>query len=386
MAGRVRAQALGLDFAVLAQGVPFVHAGSELLRSKSLDRNSYNSGDWFNRMDWRYRHNNFGVGLPPQPDNGADWDLMRPLLADPALQPKRPDIEASAAHLLELLAIRKSSPLFRLQTAADISARLAFHNTGPDQIPGLIVMSLSDKVEPDLDPTLEQIVVLFNATDTPQAITLGGLAGQGFALHPVQSASKDRTVRAASFDTSTGRFSVPARTTAVFVQGETAAITVIKQAEPGSRRNFRFAGDLGSFRLDAPIADDGDRIGDRVTLTVPPGVYTVAEHVPARWFLGGIACDMPDRGEVDPAHDHNPCYALGAQPGYLYVVFFGNSTQGSAASATAAAGLTAHGPVFVDDADEDGYAGAGVITDSDVDTPIGEGSVYMPSIMGPAPD
>ena len=27
-------------------------AGTDLLRSKSLDRNSYNSGDWFNRMDW----------------------------------------------------------------------------------------------------------------------------------------------------------------------------------------------------------------------------------------------------------------------------------------------------------------------------------------------
>lgn len=31
------------------QGIPFFHAGDELLRSKSLDRDSYNSGDWFNR-------------------------------------------------------------------------------------------------------------------------------------------------------------------------------------------------------------------------------------------------------------------------------------------------------------------------------------------------
>jgi len=35
---------------VLLQGIPFFHAGDETLRSKSLDRDSYNSGDWFNRL------------------------------------------------------------------------------------------------------------------------------------------------------------------------------------------------------------------------------------------------------------------------------------------------------------------------------------------------
>lgn len=33
----------------LSQGIPFFHAGDEMLRSKSIDRDSYNSGDWFNR-------------------------------------------------------------------------------------------------------------------------------------------------------------------------------------------------------------------------------------------------------------------------------------------------------------------------------------------------
>ncbi len=30
----------------VSQGVPFIHAGDDLLRSKSLDRDSYNSGGW----------------------------------------------------------------------------------------------------------------------------------------------------------------------------------------------------------------------------------------------------------------------------------------------------------------------------------------------------
>ena len=34
------------------QGVAYFHAGIDTLRSKSLDRNSYDSGDWFNRIDW----------------------------------------------------------------------------------------------------------------------------------------------------------------------------------------------------------------------------------------------------------------------------------------------------------------------------------------------
>jgi hypothetical protein len=35
--------------------------GDDLLRSKSLDRDSYNSGDHFNRVDWTGGDNNFGV-------------------------------------------------------------------------------------------------------------------------------------------------------------------------------------------------------------------------------------------------------------------------------------------------------------------------------------
>jgi pullulanase/glycogen debranching enzyme len=40
MAERVRMQNVGLSTVLLGQGVPFLHAGSDLLRSKSLDRDS----------------------------------------------------------------------------------------------------------------------------------------------------------------------------------------------------------------------------------------------------------------------------------------------------------------------------------------------------------
>jgi pullulanase/glycogen debranching enzyme len=77
---RARVQILGAAINAFSQGVAYFHAGVDTLRSKSLDRNSYNSGDWFNRLDWGYADNNFGVGLPMQADNGSNWSLMSPLL------------------------------------------------------------------------------------------------------------------------------------------------------------------------------------------------------------------------------------------------------------------------------------------------------------------
>jgi hypothetical protein len=68
----------------------------------------------------------------------------------------------------------------------------------------------------------EQIVVLFNATDSQQAFEAPLLAGFDFELHEVQQASIDPVVPTSSWDADTSTFSVPARTTAVFVAGRSA--------------------------------------------------------------------------------------------------------------------------------------------------------------------
>ena len=111
IADRVRMQVVGLSLVLLGEGVPFVHAGSEILRSKSLDGNSYDSGDWFNQFDFTYSSNNWGVGLPPASGNQSKWPFMKPLLANPALRPTSDDIRRSLRRFRELLEIRKSSPL-----------------------------------------------------------------------------------------------------------------------------------------------------------------------------------------------------------------------------------------------------------------------------------
>jgi pullulanase-type alpha-1,6-glucosidase len=215
MADRVRIQNLGNSLVMLGQGVPFFHAGQDILRSKSMDRDSYNSGDWFNAVDWSLVTTNWGRGLPVAGKNESNWPIMAPLLADPGLAPQSADVFHSAEQFIELLQIRKSSKLFRLETADEVKDRVAFMNTGPMQTPGLIVMSLYDGYG-DVDLATEQIVSLFNAGDDPVVFPFA-TGGRAFELHPVQAASVDPVVQTAYFDTLTETFHVPARTTAVFL-------------------------------------------------------------------------------------------------------------------------------------------------------------------------
>ena len=40
---------------------------------KSFDRNSYDSGDWFNLLDFSEQENGYARGLPPAEDNGTSY-------------------------------------------------------------------------------------------------------------------------------------------------------------------------------------------------------------------------------------------------------------------------------------------------------------------------
>lgn len=210
-ADRVRVQNLANAIVALSQGVPFLHAGQDMLRSKSTDRNSYDSGDWFNLLDFTYRRNGWGRGLPFEGENAANWPITQPMLADANLAVGTPEILRAVRHMREFLLIRRTSELFRLRTASEVQQRLTFYNTGPDQIPGLIVMGLKGRRGLDL-------VVLFNVDVEANAFALPEEAGGGwFILHPVLAVSDDPVVRKARYDRATRTFRVPGRTTAVFV-------------------------------------------------------------------------------------------------------------------------------------------------------------------------
>jgi pullulanase-type alpha-1,6-glucosidase len=258
MTERVRAQNLGLDLTLLAQGRPFLHAGVELLRSKSFDRDSYNSGDWFNRLDFTATSTAWGSGLPPAAVNAGNWSLMAPRLADPALAPGPDDLAATRSHLLELLAVRRSSPLFHLTDAQEVQERLGFHNTGPEQVPGVIVMSLDDMVGADLDPGLDSAWVVVNVTDQPIELAVPAATGRDLILHPILASSSDAVVTGSAFDAATGAFTVPARTTAVFVEGVVSGVDTTPPAVTATLRRIVATATSGVFRVGASCEDAAD--------------------------------------------------------------------------------------------------------------------------------
>ncbi|WP_405967085.1 pullulanase-type alpha-1,6-glucosidase [Streptomyces sp. NBC_00015] len=202
-ADRSRMQVLAMATAALSQGPALSQAGTDLLRSKSLDRNSYDSGDWFNAIHWNCAAGNgFGRGLPPAVDNASKWPYAKPLLTTVGVG--CPQITAASAAYQDLLRVRTTEKVFSLGTAAQVQSALSFPLSGKDETPGVITMELGD------------LVVVFNATPTERKQTVDALAGTGYRLHPVQAAGSDPTVKAASYVTESGTFAVPGRTVAVF--------------------------------------------------------------------------------------------------------------------------------------------------------------------------
>jgi pullulanase len=102
-----------------------------------------------------------------------------------------------------------------MRTFAEVQANLSFLNTGPNQIPGLIVMKL-DENGTNYGPW-RHMVVFFNATNAQTTFTNSALAGLQLQLHPVQQRSSDPTVRESTFNSKEGTAIIPALTTAVFV-------------------------------------------------------------------------------------------------------------------------------------------------------------------------
>lgn len=215
MEDRVRMNTVSLATVTLGQSPAFWHAGTDLLRSKSMDRNSYNSGDWFNAINWTGQESNFGVGLPPERDNRSRWQAMSPYLANPANKPGAKDIAAAHGQALELLALRRSTPLFTLGEAETIQQKVSFPNAGPNATLGLLVMVVDDTVGEDLDPALDGVMVVFNASPRPIVETIEGGRGKAYRLSPIQAHGTDPVVKSTVWDAATGTVTIPGRTVAV---------------------------------------------------------------------------------------------------------------------------------------------------------------------------
>lgn len=115
----------------LSQGVPFIQAGQEFLRSKAGDENSYKSSDAVNSLKWSTK-SKYG---------------------------------ATTAYYKGLIALRAAHPALRMSTTAQIKANLKFLNPGNN----LIAYTINGKALKDKAAT---IVVIHNPNPTPAAVTL----------------------------------------------------------------------------------------------------------------------------------------------------------------------------------------------------------------------
>jgi hypothetical protein len=143
---------------------------------------------------------------------------MQPLLADPALRPGHTDLLTAEDRSEMLLSIRATSPLLHLGSAQLVQQKVSFPDSGPDATPGVIVERIDDTVGPNVDPRLKGLVIVFNATPQATSQSIPAARGQQFLLNRYQAGGSDPVVRTASFDRSSGTFTVPARTVAVFEQ------------------------------------------------------------------------------------------------------------------------------------------------------------------------
>ena len=235
---RVRMSLISQASVALSQSPSFWASGTEMLRSKSLDRDSYNSGDYYNAIDWSMRDNGFGHGLPVKSKNGAAWDHMRPLLENPNLKPTSEQIDASSKIAMDFLRVRSSSRLFTLGSADLIRSKVTFPNSGEGAVDGTIIMLINDEAGAgtDVDAKLDGALVVFNASGESVTTAVEGLSGRVFKLHEAQANGSDETVKGASFDAKTGSVTVPARTVAVFTQaaGDRIDPTVTPEPDPAA--------------------------------------------------------------------------------------------------------------------------------------------------------
>lgn len=209
---RVRAHRLMLGTVLLSQGIPFLEGGSELLRSKSGDADSYDSGDHFNQIDWSGASNNWGVGMPPAWKNIGDWSFWRPRLLDASLRVGPNEIQSTNEYFKALLRLRRDAPLLRLSSAGEIRRLLSFpaNEISGGDTAGLIGMLIEDAA-PAVDPTRKSLLVLINAGTKTLDFQSARLRDRAWSFPQSFGPAADPELAKARWDAGTGWFAVPAR-------------------------------------------------------------------------------------------------------------------------------------------------------------------------------
>jgi len=116
---------LALGIVLTSQGVPFLHAGSEMMRTKGGHHDSYRSPDLLNQIDWSRKHEFHNLFLFTQ----------------------------------KCIELRRQHPAFRMSSAKMINEKMRFNGK---YIPGIIQYELGDYANGD---SWKSIQMLFNGNN-----------------------------------------------------------------------------------------------------------------------------------------------------------------------------------------------------------------------------
>ncbi|MEM1321345.1 MAG: type I pullulanase [Bacteroidota bacterium] len=128
---RIQMHKLANAIVLTSQGIPFLHAGVEFLRTKGGDENSYKSPDRVNQLDW----------------------------------PRKKQYEEVFDYYRGLIQLRKGHPVFRMPSKALIQEHLRFL-----ELPsGVVGYQLAGRAVGD---AWEEVLVLLNGRRVPQAVEI----------------------------------------------------------------------------------------------------------------------------------------------------------------------------------------------------------------------
>lgn len=128
---RERMHRLALATVLTSQGIPFLHAGTEMLRSKNGNENSYKSGDGINAIRW----------------SGKRAHAL------------------TFSYVRDLIALRKAHPAFRMGSTKSLTRHLAFTDTKDDQL-------VSYRIKDAPGDQWSDIYVTLNGAAKPRAVKL----------------------------------------------------------------------------------------------------------------------------------------------------------------------------------------------------------------------
>jgi pullulanase len=132
---RINMDKLACGIVLTAQGIPFLHAGDELLRSKNRVKNSYNSNDA--RV------------------NPIDWDL-------------KSRNKAVFEFYKGMISLRRTHPAFRMWESSAVDKSLKFITDGPSRVVAYVLKNNANG-----DPW-KSILVVYNGNPEPRELTVPG--------------------------------------------------------------------------------------------------------------------------------------------------------------------------------------------------------------------